>query len=322
MNPEQYPTIRQLGGSVVDVRRFIKDEVVYETDKHWSCFNMCIGYYPKKGYVATFRSSNFIYDPRGLYRIVNGATDFQSKLYFSELDNDFQPKKLREIDFSGVEDYTFTRGVEDAKLFYRDGAWHFTCVVLERNQVEQARMGIAKLDSKCTKVVEFYVVPGLDALVPEKNWMLPYEPNDNFDFIYGPNQVVKDGTLYGWMTDTPETAMLRGNTNLHSLGDGTYLGVMHRTFTKTDNRYVAESFGTISTTTRDYVHYFVRFGDDGMIISVSEGFKFHSPGIEFACGLVAQKKDFLISFGKNDVSCHVARIPMDTVLQSLKKVNY
>jgi len=322
MNPEEYPTIRQLGGSVVDVRRFIKDEVVYETDKHWSCFNMSIGYWPKKGYVATFRSSNFIYDSRGLYRIVNGATDFQSKLYFSELDNDFKPKKLREIDFSEVEEYDFKRGVEDARLFYRDGAWHFTCVVLEKNQVERARMAIAKLDSKCTKVVDFELFPGLDALVPEKNWMLPYETNDNFDFIYGPNQVVKDGTLYGWMTDAPETAMLRGNTNLHSLGDETYLGVMHRTFTKTDNRYVAESFGTISTTTRDYVHYFVRFNNEGYIMSMSEGFKFHSPGIEFACGLVAQKKDFLISFGKNDVSCHVARIPMDTVLKSLKTVEY
>ena len=322
MNSKDYPTIRRLGGSVVDVRRFIKNEIVYETDKFWSCFNMSIGYWPKKGYVATFRSGNFIYDNRGTHRIVDGSAEFKNQLWFSELDNNFSPKKLRQIDFSEVEEYEFNRGVEDARLFYRDGAWNFTCAVLEKNQVEKTRVAVARLDSKCTKVVDFELLPGLDAYVPEKNWVVSYEENENFDFISGPNQVVKDGTLYAWMTDNPDISMLRGSTNLHPLGDGTYLAIMHRSYTESGSYYAAGSFGNINTTSRDYVQYFVRFNNDGYIISMSEGFKFHSPGIEVACGLVVQKNDFLMSFGKNDVSSHVARLPMEAVLKSLKAVDY
>lgn len=321
MNPENYPTIKDLGGVITDVRRFIKDPVV-ETDKHWSCFNMSIGSAPRKGFVATFRSSNYVFDPRGFYRIVNGDTDFRNQLWFSELGSDFKPTKLRQIDFSEVDKYKFQRGVEDARLFYRKGAWHFTCVMMEKNQVEKARVAVCKLDSKCTKVVKLDVIPGLDALTPEKNWMLPYDENPNFDFLYGPNQRVKDGVLTAWMTDHPDIAMLRGSSHLHPLDDGSYIGVMHRTFTKTEHRFVAETFGNVSTRVRDYVHYFVRFSNDGYVVGLSEGFKFHSPGIEFAGGIVADKKDFIISFGKNDVSCHVARISAETVMKMLQPIEY
>ena len=322
MDTSKPPTIRQLGGEVIDVRRFVKDKIEIESDKHWSCFNMSIGYWPKKGYVALFRSSNYVYDQRGLYRIVNGDAKIRNQLWFSELDKDFQPKKMRLIDFSEVKDYTFKRGVEDAKIFYRDGAWQFTCVAMEEDQIPRARIAVAKLDSKCTKVVDFEVLPGFDAEVPEKNWMTTYEKNPNFDYIYGPNQVVKDGLLFGWMTDSRYVSMLRGGSNLHDLGDETYLAVLHRTYTRKESKFVAETFGVVPTMTRDYAHYFVRYDENGYIMSRSQPFIFHSPGIEFASGLVAQRKDFLISFGKNDVSCHVARIPIDTVMKSLERIDY
>lgn len=321
MDPSKIPTIRQLGGEVYDVRRFIKD-IQFENDKYWSCTNMSIGYAPKKGYVAAFRSSNYVIKPNGQYTVVDGQAHIKAQVWFSELDKDFKPKNLRRIDFSEVEGFKFERGCEDPKLFYRDGAWHFTCVAMESPDIQYARMAIARLDPKCTKVVSFEPLPGLDAQRPEKNWMLPYEKNPNWDYIYGPNQVIQEGVLMSWMTDIRKISQLRGSTNLHALGDGTYLAVCHRTFFKKESKFIPEQFGIYDVALRDYVHYFVRYDSDGYIKSMSEGFRFHSPGVEFAAGLVSQRKDLLISFGKNDVSSHVARISLDTVLKSLSPIEY
>lgn len=320
MDPSHIPTIRQLGGEVLDVRR-----LVYPDNKNWSCTNMSIGYAPKKGYAATFRSSNYVIAPNGVYQVVDGQAHIKAKVWFSELDKDFKPKDLRLIDFSPVEEklgFEFRRGAEDPKLFYRDGAWHFTCVVMESPAVPYARVGVAKLDSKGTKVVDFKLYSGLDTQRPEKNWMVPYEASPKFDFIYGPNQIIVGAVLNSWMTDNPTVSQLRGGSNLHDLGDGTYLAVCHRTFIKTQAKFIPESFGTYNVQQRDYIHYFVRYDEEGYIQAVSDGFKFYKPGVEFAAGLAPYKKDLLISFGREDVSCHVARISLETVMKSLKPVEY
>jgi hypothetical protein len=124
------------------------------------------------------------------------------------------------------------------------------------------------------------------------------------------------------MSDHPALSMLRGNTNLHLMEDGTYLGVMHRTFIKQQTNWVPTTFGTTSVYLRSYVHYFVQFDSKGMIIALSRGFNFHKPGVEFAAGLVVKGKNALISFGREDISSHIATMPMETILQSLLPVKY
>jgi hypothetical protein len=52
--------------------------------------------------------------------------------------------------------------------------------------------------------------------------------------------------------------------------------------------------------------------------TVSQGFQFYKPGVEFAAGIVADKKDFIISFGREDVSSHLAVIPQKIVLDGLR----
>jgi hypothetical protein len=110
MEPSKIPTIKEIGGTIIDVRRLVNPD-----DKHWSCTNMSIGYWPKKGYVAAFRSSNYVINPQGVYQVVDGGAHIKNKIYFAELDNDFKPKNLRQIDFSGVG--KFESGCEDPKLF-------------------------------------------------------------------------------------------------------------------------------------------------------------------------------------------------------------
>lgn len=314
--PKDIPSIRNLGGRIYDVRRLVDPD-----DKLWSATNPSIGYHPKKGFVAAIRSSNYVILPDGTYHVTNGG-QIKSQVWFSELDKEFKCKNLRKIDVSGVG-IPLERGLEDPKLFWRDGAWHFTCVVMEKEHTEIARMAIARLDAKCTKVVSLEKFKGVDALRPEKNWAIPvYEDNPEFDFIYGPNATIKDGVLSTWMTDVKEINQLRGNTNLWDLGDGTYLAVCHRTYFKNETVWVPTTFGTKNVNLRDYHHYFVRYDKDGTIQSLSKPFQFVSPGVEFAAGLVIKDKKVYVSFGRADVSSHIAELALETVLESLHPVEY
>ena len=310
------PNINQLGGRIVDLARYV------DNNPHWGATNASIGYQPNKGLVVALRSSNYVITPDGQYKVTEGK-HFMSKVYFSELDKDLKMKKLRQIDLSGI-DQELPRGLEDPKLFWRDGSWNFTCVVpgIPEPGKRAARMAIAKLDHKCTKVVDFQKFPGPDPGVPEKNWMVPYEPNPNFDWVYGPNAIVKNHRLTSYMTDHPVTTQLRGSSNLHQLGTGDYIAVLHKKYLNQQQQVNRVTFSSETRTTMSYVHYFGRYDMKGNLLELSKPFIFFKHGVEFAAGLTMQGKDFLISFGRADVSSHIAVMPVRTVLESLQPIEY
>jgi hypothetical protein len=249
--------------------------------------------------------------PNGAYTVTVEST-IRSEIYISEYDiNNHKVPNLRRLDVSKIADGSLRRGLEDPKLFYRDNAWHFTCVTLEKKHTPRARMAICRLNDDLTEIVSFEKFPGIDANRPEKNWMLPNDPNPNFDWIYGTNALVKGNTLITELDDTPETSAIRGNTNLYDLGDGTYLAVVHRLLTRT----------IMNNTHRFYVHYFAKYDYNGRLIALSRGFKFENSGVEFAAGLTVCGDDFMISYGSKDASSHVALLAKETVLAGLLPVN-
>jgi hypothetical protein len=311
-NLNEIPTVKQLGGYVVDLIRYVRKD-----NPNWSAFNPSIGYHPKRGLVTTIRSSNYFINNNKAYKILEGS-NFNSEVWFSELDQNLKLKNLRKIDFDGIE---LKRGAEDAKVFYRDGAWHFTCVIMDY-KISAARMAVAELDYKCKKVVDFTIYSGVDAKIPEKNWMLPYEKNPHFDFVYGPNATVKDNKLTVYMQDKVELSNLRGNTNLHQLGDGSYLAVVHSKKDRTTKEVNPNTFGVETYRDMDYLHYFAKYDKWGHMTHLSKPFRFYKPGVEFAGGIVMRGKEFLISFGKEDVSSHIASLPVATVLESLNPIKY
>ena len=311
---QSIPTVRQLGGHIVDLLRYPD-----ERDPHWGATNPSIGHNGKTLYATTIRSSNYHIDKVGSY-VPNFGNKFLNRVYFSELDRDWKLKKLRQIDFDGLE-VSFGRGVEDTKLFYRDG-WWMTGVVMEKTHTPSARMATFKLDVRKNKVTDYVKFPGRDARVPEKNWMIPYEPTGEFDWVYGPNQIVVGHVVQAWMTDSPVVENLRGNSNLISFGDDAYLGVMHRTFFNKTSPYVSTTFATVQSNLRDYVHYFVLFDRSGFIQEITPGFRFHAPGVEFAAGLALKGDHAVVSFGRNDVSSHLAFIDVEYIFKSLQPVEY
>jgi hypothetical protein len=55
---------------------------------------------------------------------------------------------------------------------------------------------------------------------------------------------------------------------------------------------------------------------------MSSGFRFHQAGVEFAAGLAFKGDQAIVSFGRNDVSSHLAFIDTDTIRKSLQVVVY
>jgi hypothetical protein len=313
-----YPTVRQLGGDIVDLLRLVKSD-----DKNWGATNPSIGYVPRKGLVVAFRSSNYIIAPNGSYLPNTPDNKFHSNIWFSELTKDLKVKNLRQIDTSTVEGWNFERGPEDPKIFYRDGQMYFSCVTMEKDITPAARMAVAKVDLRKNCLTEFTKFSGIDDQRPEKNWMTPlYEPSDFFDWIYGPNATVTGELLTSWMTDNPEVSTLRGSSNLLPWGESGYIGVMHRTYAEQSRVWDQRAFGNKDSYLRNYVHYFVEFDARGMIVALSKGFQFHKPGVEFCSGIVERGTDFLISFGREDVSSHIAIMPKSVVSKSLTPVQY
>lgn len=307
-------TFETLGGEVRNLRRLVDPEV-----KIWSAFNPSIGMSPDGKYAIAIRSSNYVVFPSGeLYVTVGGP--IKNQVWFSELDNDLKITNLRQIDFSNCG-YSIQRGVEDPKLMWRDGGWNFTGVLMEREHTPVARHCYCEMDKSATKVVKIEKHLGVEAKKPEKNWMTPYERSPHFDYIYGPSAIIKDDKMIHTLLDKKEYTGLRGNTHLHALGDGTYLCVMHKLWSKEYTVYSDRHFSNITAKDKNYFHYFVRFDERGTLIEISEPFQFVSRGIEFAAGLVEKDGHYVISFGKADVSSHLGIIDKKIVRKMLVSVN-
>jgi hypothetical protein len=302
----EYPTVHQLGGKIHNVRRLANPEV-----KEWSATNLSIGYHKSTGYIGMFRSGNYIITDQGEYKVVVEGI-IKSKIYVSELDpKTYKLTNPRLLDVKKIsKEGDIIRGLEDPKVFYRDSAWHFSAVTMEKGHTEKARMSICRLNKDLTAIESFEKFSGIDGTRPEKNWMLPYNKSPYFDWIYGTNATLKDNVLTTNLNDSDDIAGIRGSSNLHLLKDGTYLAVVHRMWTRV----------IMNHNLRFYVHYFANYDQRGSLINISKGFIFEHMGVEFAAGLCEQGDNFLVSYGSKDVSSHIATLPKDIVFKSLHPV--
>lgn len=303
----------QLGGEIRYLRRLVNKE-----DKNWSAFNASICLSPTQGYAVAFRSSNYVILESGeLHVVTQGA--IKNQVWFSELDDNLQLTNLRKIDFSksGVQT---TRGVEDPKLLWRNGAWAFTGVMME-SHTPVARHCYCTMNDDATAVTSIEIHKGVVQKKPEKNWMTSNYKPEHFDYIYAPNAIIKGKNLIYTLNDNPEFVGLRGNSHLLELGDGTYLAIMHKLWSKSYDMFSQRHFGTIRAKEKNYHHYFARFDSYGTLIELSTPFQFVSPGIEFAAGLVEKDDSYVISFGKDDVSSHLGIIPKNKIKKIMKKVD-
>jgi hypothetical protein len=305
-------TFNRIGGKVVNLLRYVDKE-----DKTWSAFNPSICKSPDGKYAIGFRSSNYIIQQSGELRVTTGGP-IRNQVWFADIDEDFELSNLRKIDFkdSKVE---IRRGVEDPKLLWRNNRWEFTGVMCEKH-TPIARHCYCSMDKKATTVTKIEIHPGASANKPEKNWATAAVKPKNFDYIYGPNAVVVKDKVVTYLGGAKELSGIRGNTHLLALGDGTYLAVVHRLYAKPYKMYDANRFGIVDAMEKNYHHFFIRYDEHGKVIEISSPFQFISAGIEFAAGIVEMGDDYVISFGKNDLTSHIGVISKAKVKTLLRPV--
>ena len=306
-------TFKDLGGEIKYLRRLVNKE-----DKTWSAFNASIGVSDSGLYAVAIRSSNYVILPHGELSVTTSGP-IKNQVWFAELSDSLELENLRQIDFSRCG-MTMTRGVEDPKLLWRDGAWMFTGVAMERD-IPVARNCVCYLDKKAEYVAKIEILPGYETRRAEKNWMTSYKKPKNFDYIYDGNGIVRDGAIIHRLRDNKRLSALRGNAHLIELDDGSYLGIMHSLSIKRSSRFSNVAFGMLETVLKDYSHSFVKFDSHGWATHTSKPFHFMSEGIEFAAGIVEKGDDYVISFGREDVSCHLAIINKKTVHKMLTPVD-
>lgn len=305
-------TIKDLDGYVKNLRRFAEKD-----DKTWSLFNPSIGMDPSGKLFAAFRSSNYVILPHGELH-VGTYGPIRNNVWVSELTDEFEIENLRKLDFSAAG-ISVVRGVEDPKLLWRDGQWMFMGVMLERH-TPKARNCLFYTDKKYTKVKNIEVLPGYDKDRPEKNWMTANKKPKNFDYVYDGTAVVVGDRIVRKLAESQGLYKLRGNGNLIEKDDGTYLGIMHILEIRSSQVFSPTTFGMMDNVQKTYDHFLVRFDEDGWIVELSEPFNFDFNGIEFANGFIERGDEYVISFGKQDVSSHLAVAPQKKLLKTMKRV--
>ncbi len=302
------PTFNGLGGKIWPIGRYVSE------NRNWSACNPSIAYSPELGYAMTVRSSNYIIEhERWAFKVLEGE-EIRSNVWFSQLDNGLVPRTMRQVEFDS-NGPSIWRGIEDAKLFWRDGSWYFTGVMLEKEHTPKARMALYKYDHVTNLATFIKKWDGPDASIYEKNWMAPYEKNPHFDFIYGPAARIVGDNLVSKLNNLESIGGIRGNTNLWMLEDKTYLAVVHSVF----DRYTKVN-STSFMKDRVYTHRLARYSYEGDIIGISDEFVFRGLGVEFAAGIIVKDSELVISWGERDERSYLASINLDAALDLLKPV--
>ncbi len=305
-------TFKDLGGETWKIRRFVDPNI-----KEWSAFNPSIGQNPDGSLIGLFRSSNYLYDSvSGSLTITQGA-GVKNKLYFSELNHDFTPIQLHQVEILGGS-FPLVRGVEDAKLYYKNNCWYFTGVVQEPGYIPKPRMAIFKLvSSTSAEMLDIFDITNRPV---EKNWMVSYS-NREFDFIYDSTSIVMNGQIIQVREPLEAVDELRGGPNLVELADGTYLSVLHHTeYVKSGYYMDSRTFSYKQGIHRKYTHRFALYSKNGVLLRISKEFCFNAKEIEFACGLLIKNEHAYISYGRKDLESWVAKIELKLILDMLEDI--
>jgi hypothetical protein len=223
---------------------------------------------------------------------------------------------FREVEFVGE----YGRVVEDGRLLWRDGSWHFLGVIWETKHTPVPKLGLFKYDEKksVARLIEKYEGP--EPKRTEKNWgALAIGESPEFDFIYDTEHVYKKGELVKLSRPKKKYGHIRGGTQLIDWEDG-YLAVVHITTRTTERVLNSGTFSYQNMHYRDYTHLFVKYDLQGNLVGISSEFIFDVGWIEFASGLVRVGDELVISYGVDDASMSFFVVDVDVVRKMLRKV--
>lgn len=193
----------------------------------------------------------------------------------------------------------FQWGIEDVRLFWREDGLHGVGVILplEGTQLKLRQAEILiDYEAGTYKLLKDLGRPFGHA---EKNWSPTESANPNFDFVYSPTQIVKDGEVIGEDNDL----FIHNGTPLIPFEDG-YLSLGHAVCAVNGER--------------TYAQIALKFDSFGKLIGHSQFFHFNvgwreqlQETIEFASGLIWEDDEtLLVGLGVKDELLGLCRIPV------------
>lgn len=199
-----------------------------------------------------------------------------------------------------VETYEgFQWGIEDVRLFWREDGLHGIGVILPLDngliKLRQAEI-LIDYEAGTYTLLKDHGRPFGHA---EKNWAPTETANPNFDFVYSPTQIVKDGEVIGEDNDL----FIHNGTPLIPFEDG-YLSIGHA---------VCAVLGE-----RTYAQIALKFDEFGKLVGHSQFFHFDvgwreqlQETIEFASGLIQlDENTLLVGIGVKDELLGLCKLPL------------
>lgn len=257
---------------------------------------------------ALYHSRNYPhkYGPlQYLHEEDNIALDTKNVL--CELNDDLSIKSFKEVDTSKLDtkpQWNFT-GLEDARLVRWDGELTLAGVRRDTDPTGKGRIEMSTIDEEGVETDRLRIEPPVDSYC-EKNWMPILSRPKVFIKWTNPTEIL-------WLNDDLSSSSeivgkkdvvlprdLRGGSQLVPFKDG-FICVVH------EAALYKSQLGQKDAT---YLHRVVTFDNRLSILNISEPFCFLGGDIEFCCGLAVQDNDFLVSFGYQDSSAFILKLPI------------
>lgn len=315
--PEYYPDWTTISG--YNPNRILR--FPNESSPQWSAFNPSVAYSEKLGFWVLFRSSNYFLDPATTSAVLTTDDNrVRTRLWMGKLDQSMSSiliETLVELDYSnsGIE---LKRGPEDGRLYWVKDHWEFTAGLKEPS-VELPRIGRFTVNGSSVSLVKVYDSGNLYDV--EKNWVATSDGSGDFDYIYNPISIYKDG--FGPLVvkkDSTKVRDVRGGTQLIPIGDNEYISVIHEVVLRGVRMFIPRFFGYRTVKIRKYLHRFAKYSRSGELIGLSDSFVFTGARIEFAAGLVLDGDYLHISYGHQDVASYIAKIELKKAMEMITDV--
>lgn len=236
--------------------------------------------------------------------------------WLCKLGQDYNIRKHYKVDFSrfNVKPIWEFVGLEDCRLFRWDGKLYLCGVRRDTTTNGVGRMELSEIQNINGTMTEVsrYRIPttGDNSSYCEKNWVPILDMPYHFVKWSNPTEIVKvdmekkttESVFVG--PHTPLNYDMRGGSQVINFGEYriTLAHVLTKFFKSEAGRKNAQ-----------YRHCFIVWDKNWNVVKYGDLFDFMGGEIEFCCGMVEHKGNFLITFGFQDNAAYMLNVPRSVI---------
>jgi hypothetical protein len=279
-------------------------------------------------YTLYHSENNQLFNNRfGPLSYLNPENDMHLRTYnfLCELDTEtLEIKRHNLIDTSkfDIEPVWEFVGLEDIRLVSWDDKLYGCGVRRDVKPNGEGRMELSELEITDTAVNEIsrsrIQPPNNPNSYCEKNWMPVLDMPYHFVKWSNPIEVVKvnparktSSTVFLGPSYVPNVPDFRGGSQVITYKDYR-MCIVHEV--NLFNNKLSQKDAT-------YMHRFLIWDKNWTLMKISEPFSFMNGEIEFSCGLAVYKKDLLITFGFQDNSAYLLKVP-EAIINNITGFNF